>query len=299
MTSIPNENSLPRPSVPLIERFAPLAADYDVLFCDVWGVVHNGVAAFADACEALACFRSSGGTVILLTNAPRPAAAVARILDRFGVPRTAYDAIVSSGDVTRGVVEQKLNESMFHIGPSRDLPIFDGLNVIFAPIESADYVVCSGLFDDTTETPESYREMLALMRARQLFMVCANPDVVVERGDTLIYCAGAIADAYGALGGEVLYCGKPYMPIYETALGKAASLRGGTRPPLSRVLAIGDSVRTDLSGAAALGLDCVFVTSRLHAEAYGSREAPDVAALNAMFAAAGVTPKAIMRGLTW
>jgi HAD superfamily hydrolase (TIGR01459 family) len=299
MTSIPNENPLPRPSVPLIERFAPLAADYDVLFCDVWGVVHNGVAAFADACEALSRFRSGGGTVILLTNAPRPAAAVARILDRFGVPRTAYDAIVSSGDVTRGVVEQKLNESMFHIGPPRDLPIFDGLNVIFAPIESADYVVCSGLFDDTTETPESYREMLGLMRARQLFMVCANPDVVVERGDTLIYCAGAIADAYGALGGEVLYCGKPYMPIYETALEKAASLRGGTRPPLNRVLAIGDSVRTDLSGAAAFGLECIFVTSRLHAEAYGSREAPDVAALNAMFAAAGVTPKAIMRGLTW
>jgi HAD superfamily hydrolase (TIGR01459 family) len=299
MTSIPNENPLPRPSVPLIERFAPLAVDYDVLFCDVWGVVHNGVAAFADACDALARFRSSGGTAILLTNAPRPAAAVARILDRFGVPRAAYDAIVSSGDVTRGVVEQKLNESMFHIGPPRDLPIFDGLDVIFAPIESADYVVCSGLFDDTTETPESYRDMLALIRARRLFMVCANPDVVVERGDTLIYCAGAIADAYGALGGEVLYCGKPYMPIYETALEKVASLRGGTRPPLSRVLAIGDSVRTDLSGAAAFGLDCIFVTSRLHAEAYGSREAPDVAALNAMFAAAGVTPKAIMRGLTW
>jgi HAD superfamily hydrolase (TIGR01459 family) len=299
MTSIPNENPLPRPSVPLIERFAPLAVDYDVLFCDVWGVVHNGVAAFADACDALARFRSSGGTAILLTNAPRPAAAVARILDRFGVPRAAYDAIVSSGDVTRGVVEQKLNESMFHIGPPRDLPIFDGLDVIFAPIESADYVVCSGLFDDTTETPESYRDMLALIRARRLFMVCANPDVVVERGDTLIYCAGAIADAYGALGGEVLYCGKPYMPIYETALEKVASLRGGTRPPLSRVLAIGDSVRTDLSGAAALGLDCIFVTSRLHAEAYGLREAPDVPALNAMFAAAGVTPKAIMRGLTW
>jgi HAD superfamily hydrolase (TIGR01459 family) len=299
MTSFQYENPLSQTNVPLIERFAPLAPDYDVLFCDVWGVVHNGVAAFADACEALARFRSGGGTAILLTNAPRPAAAVARILDRFGVPRTAYDAIVSSGDVTRGVVEQRLNEGMFHIGPPRDLPIFEGLNVVFAPIESADYAVCSGLFDDTTETPESYREMLALMRARQLFMVCANPDIVVERGDTLIYCAGALADAYAALGGDVLYCGKPYAPIYETALEKAASLRGGKRPALKRVLAIGDSVRTDLSGAAALGLDCVFITSRLHAEAYGSRETPDLAALNAMFAAAGVTPKAIMRGLAW
>jgi ribonucleotide monophosphatase NagD (HAD superfamily) len=100
MTSIPNENPLPRPSVPLIERFAPLAVDYDVLFCDVWGVVHNGVAAFADACDALARFRSSGGTAILLTNAPRPAAAVARILDRFGVPRAAYDAIVTCRSLT-------------------------------------------------------------------------------------------------------------------------------------------------------------------------------------------------------
>jgi HAD superfamily hydrolase (TIGR01459 family) len=294
-----NKNPVPQPSVPLIERFAPLASGYDVLLCDVWGVVHNGVAAFADACDALTRFRSGGGTAILLTNAPRPAAAVARILDRFGVPRTAYDSIISSGDVTRGAVEQRPDKSLFHIGPPRDLPIFDDLAVIFAPIESADYVVCSGLFDDTTETAESYREMLALMRERQLFMICANPDIVVERGDTLIYCAGALADAYGALGGEVLYCGKPYAPIYEVALEKAAFLRGGTRPALKRVLAIGDSVRTDLSGAAAFGLDCIFVTSRLHAEAYGSREAPDVAALNAMFAAAGVAPKAIMRGLAW
>jgi HAD superfamily hydrolase (TIGR01459 family) len=283
----------------MVERFAPLACDYDVLFCDVWGVVHNGVAAFVDACEALARFRSGGGTAILLTNAPRPAAAVERILDRLGVPRAAYDAIVSSGDVTRGVVERRLSERVFHVGPERDLPIFAGLDVVFAPIERADYVVCSGLFDDATETLESYREMLALMYARRLFMVCANPDVVVERGDTLIYCAGALADAYAALGGEVLYCGKPYAPIYETALERAAALRGGERPALNRVLAIGDSVRTDLSGAAALGLDCIFVTSRLHAEAYGSRETPDVTGLNAMFAAAGVAPKAIMRGLVW
>ena len=299
MTSTPEQSLAPQTSVPLVERFAPLSRGYDVLFCDVWGVVHNGVAAFADACEALARFRSGGGTAILLTNAPRPADAVQRILDRLGVPHAAYDAIVSSGDVTRGVVEQRLNETMFHIGPPRDLPIFAGLDVVFAPLESADYVVCSGLFDDATETPESYRQMLALSRARKLFMVCANPDVVVERGDTLVYCAGALADAYVALGGEVLYCGKPYAPIYETALEKAAALRGGTRPALSRVLAIGDSVRTDLSGAAAFGLDCIFVTSRLHAEAYGSRDMPDVAGLNAMFAGAGLKPKAIMRALAW
>ena len=283
----------------LIEHFAPLARDYDVLFCDVWGVVHNGVAAFADACTALTRHRETGGTVILITNAPRPDSAVRRILDRLGVPHSAYDAIVSSGDVTRGIVAARLNESVFHLGPQRDLPIFADLDIRFAPLEAADYVVCSGLFDDTKETPESYREMLAAMHARSLFMVCANPDIVVERGETLVYCAGALADAYAALGGNVLYCGKPHAPIYEAAIAKAASLRGGTPPPLARVLAIGDSVRTDLAGAASFGLDCLFVTSGLHAEQYGSRETPDVDALNAVFNAANVAPKAIIRGLTW
>ncbi len=285
--------------VPLIERFAPLADHYDVLFCDVWGVLHNGIAAFTEACAALRRFRERGGTAILITNAPRPGAAVRRILDRLAVPHEAYDAIVSSGDVTRSLVEARLRQRVFHLGPQRDLPIFAGLDVAFAPLETADYVVCSGLFDDTTETPDSYRGMLGQMRARSLLMVCANPDVVVERGDALVYCAGALADAYAALGGQVVYCGKPHAPIYETALARAASLRGGTPPPLPRVLAIGDSVRTDLRGAAAFGLDCVFVTSALHAEQYGSREAPDVDALNAMFSAAAVAPKAILRGLVW
>ena len=189
-----------------------------------------------------------------------------RILDRLSVPRDAYDAITSSGDVTRGVVEARLGQRVFHLGPLRDRPIFAGLDVTFAPVETADYVVCSGLFDDTIETPESYRAMLAFMRDRSLFMVCANPDVVVERGDTLVYCAGALADAYVALGGETLYCGKPHAPIYEAALGQAAALRGGKVPPLARVLAIGDSVRTDLAGAASFGVDCLFVIYGHHPE---------------------------------
>ena len=283
----------------IIERFAPLARDYDVLLCDVWGVVHNGVVAFAPACEALSRFRAGGGTVVLITNAPRPGAAVGRILDRLGVPHAAYDAITSSGDVTRGIVKGRLGERVFHLGPPRDRPIFAGLEVDFAPLETADYVVCSGLFDDTVETPESYRELLSVMRARSLFMVCANPDVVVERGDTLVYCAGALADAYAALGGEVLYCGKPYAPIYETALGNAAVLRGGAMPPRQRVLAIGDSVRTDLKGAAAFGIDCLFVISGIHAEEFGGRDVPDLSNLQAIFAAADVRPKAVARRLEW
>jgi HAD superfamily hydrolase (TIGR01459 family) len=290
-----SSNILPK----FIERFAPLAHGRDVLFCDVWGVVHNGVAAFAPACDALMRFRAGGGTAILITNAPRPGVALERILDGFGVPRQAYDAITSSGDVTRAIVEARRGESVFHLGPQRDLPIFTGLDVKFAPVETADYVVCSGLFDDTTETPEIYREMLALMRARSLFMLCANPDIVVERGEKLVFCAGALADAYAELGGDVLYCGKPHAPIYQAALATAVALRGGAAVPLTRVLAIGDSVRTDLTGAASFGLDCLFVTSGIHAEEFGGRESPDLKALHAIFTAAGVMPIAVTRALAW
>jgi HAD superfamily hydrolase (TIGR01459 family) len=282
----------------IIERFAPLARGYDVLLCDVWGVVHNGVTAFAAACDALRRFRAGGGTVVLISNAPRPGTAVQTILDQFGVPHDAYDAITTSGDVTRGIVESRLSERIFHLGPPRDLPIFAGLDVIFAPPETANYVVCSGLFDDATETPGNYRELLTAMRARSLFMVCANPDIVVERGDALVYCAGALADAYAELGGEVLYCGKPHTPIYEVALSKAAALRGG-EVSLTQVLAVGDSIRTDLKGAASFGVDCLFVISGIHAEEFGAREAPDLSGLNAMFAAAGVAPKAVTRRLAW
>jgi HAD superfamily hydrolase (TIGR01459 family) len=202
----------------VIERFAPLASRYDVLLCDVWGVVHNGIAAFPEAGDALARFRARGGTVIFITNAPYPADAVQRFLDRVGVRGDSYDGITSSGDMTRRIVEARRAERVFHLGPPRDRSIFAGLDITFAPVETAEYVVCSGLFDDAVETPENYREMLALMRRRSLFMVCANPDVVVERGDSLVYCAGALADAYVALGGETLYCGKPH------------ALSGGAQP---------------------------------------------------------------------
>jgi len=223
---------------------------------------------------------------------------VQRILDRLNVSRDAYYAIVSSGDVTRGIVGARSGQRVFHLGPPRDASIFTGLDVTFAPVQTADYVVCSGLFDDLHETPEDYRELLAAMRARSTFMVCANPDVVVERGNELLYCAGALADAYVALGGEVLYCGKPHAPIYQVALSRAGEFRGGRAPVLGRVLAVGDSVRTDLKGAAAFGLDCLFVISGIHADDFAG---DDVAAsgLGAMFQSAGVAPRAIMRRLAW
>ena len=283
----------------ILDRFAPLRRAYDVLLCDVWGVVHNGLESFPAACDALQRFRASGGTVILITNAPRPGEAVARILDRLKVPRDAYDAIVSSGDVTRGVVESRLSQRIFHLGPERDLPIFSGLNVSFATADTADYVVCSGLFDDTRETAEDYRALLAEMRARSLFMLCANPDIVVERGETLVYCAGALADAYADIGGEVLYCGKPHAPIYEAAIGQAARVRGGGPPPLNRVLAIGDSIRTDLTGAVRFGIDCLFVVSGVHAADIRGEGTAELSGLSDMFSAAGAAPKAVMRRLRW
>jgi len=284
---------------PLIPHFSALAADYDVLLCDVWGVVHNGIAAFPHACEVLMRARARGVTVILITNAPRPSTVVVRQLEKLHVPRETYDAVVSSGDVTRAVIEARPGQSLYHLGPERDRSIFSGLDVHFAPLESADYVVCSGLDNDDVETPENYRARLETMLARKLFMVCGNPDVVVERGPQLVYCAGAIADLYATMGGEVLYAGKPYRPIYDMALAKAQDAAGGRKAPTNRVLAIGDSVRTDFKGARAAGIDFLFVTSGIHAEELGGREQPDSKALSATFAAVGETPKAVMRELTW
>jgi HAD superfamily hydrolase (TIGR01459 family) len=283
---------------PFTTHFSTLASAYDVVLCDVWGVVHNSLVAFADACTALTRFRRQGGTVVLITNAPRPAEVVMTLLDELEVPRAAYDAIVSSGDVTRAIIAARAGQRAFHVGPGRDVPIFDGLDAPLAPIESADYVVCSGLFDDTTESPQDYKALIAAMRERGLTMVCANPDIVVERGDKLVYCAGAIADLYAAAGGSVLYAGKPFRPIYEQALAVARAVRG-RETAHGRVLAIGDSVRTDLKGAAGFGIDCLFVTAGIHAGELGSRNQPNAAALGDIFAAAGLAPKAVMQRLVW
>ena len=283
---------------PLIPHFAALAGGYDVLLCDVWGVVHNGLTAHAHACDALMRARAQRAAVVFITNSPRPSDGVARQFERLHVPRETYDAMVSSGDVTRDVIAGRRGQSMFHLGPERDKSIFDGLNLRFAPLASADYVVCTGLVDDETETPDDYRATLETMQARKLFMVCGNPDLVVERGDKLVYCAGALADLYATMGGEVLYAGKPYRPIYDMALGRAETALG-RKVAHERVLAIGDSLRTDLKGAHALGFDFLFVTSGIHAEELGGRDRPDTAALNATFAATGAMPKAVMRQLVW
>ena len=279
------------------DHFELLADRYDVLLCDVWGVVHNSIVAFPQAADALARFRQRGGTVVLITNAPRPGTIVGHYLDELGLPHTSYDAIMASGDVTRGVIAKRRG-MVYHLGPERDLPIFQGLDLQFAPPDRADFAVCTGLFNDDTETPDDYREQLVAMRARNMFMLCANPDLVVERGEKLIYCAGALADVYAALGGEVFYAGKPYAPIYKEALAMAQAARG-TDVSSDRVLAIGDSIRTDLKGARDFGLDCLFVTAGIHSEEFGGRDSPDLAALTEAFGTAGTMPTAITRRLAW
>src|SRR3954453_17407530 len=246
------------------ESLRELVAGVDVVLSDIWGVVHNGLESFPEACEALHTYRSRGGTVILITNAPRPADSVQRQLRKLGVADETYDAIVSSGDLTRLYGTEHPGRKMFWLGPERDNSIYRGLSAVTAPLEQADYIVCTGPFDDETETPEDYRGMMLQARERKLTLICANPDIVVERGDRLIYCPGAIAELYRELGGEVIFYGKPHRPIYERAAALAAEQRKAPTP-LARVLAIGDSVRTDLAAAHGFGTDCLFVPRGIHA----------------------------------
>jgi HAD superfamily hydrolase (TIGR01459 family) len=282
-------------SLRFVERLRDLVDGVEVILSDIWGVVHNGLEAFPEACEALHTFRGRGGTVILITNAPRPADSVQRQLRKLGVADETYDAIVSSGDLTRHFVADHPGKKIFWVGPERDSSIHRGLDAVLAPLEQSDYIICTGLFDDETESAEDYRAMMLQARERKLPLVCANPDIVVERGDRLIYCAGAIAELYRELGGEVIFYGKPHRPIYERAMALAAERRG--RPvSLDRVLAIGDSVRTDLTGALGFGIDCLFVTRGIHSEEFEGIDQLDPTSVKELF---GHPPRALMRELRW
>ena len=278
-----------------VESLRELVAGVDVVLSDIWGVVHDGLESFPEACEALHNFRQQGGTVILITNAPRPADSVQRQLRKLGVADETYDAIVSSGDLTRLYVADHPGRKVFWLGPERDSSIHRGLNAVLAPLEEADYVVCTGLYDDETESAEDYRSMMLKARERKLTLVCANPDIVVERGDRLIYCAGAIAELYRELGGEVIFYGKPHRPIYERAMALAGE-RQGHQIERKRVLAIGDSVRTDLTGAREFGIDCLFVTRGIHSEEFEGIDQLDPTSVKELF---GHPPKALIRELRW
>jgi len=278
-----------------------------VILCDVWGVIHNGLEYFPEAIDALRRFRAAGGTVILITNAPRPRAKVIAYLDAMKVPRAAYDALVSSGDVTISLICARGDLPVAHIGPVQDRSLFaaaaefSGRPVRFAGLDAAAYVVCTGLFDPDTETPDDYAVRFALMRGRGLDFICANPDIVVEIGDQSVYCAGALAEAYAAAGGTVIQAGKPYPAIYALALDEAARLAGKSIER-TRVLAIGDAMRTDIKGAQNQSLAALFVTTGIHrAELHPGPRASDLdaAAFRQFFEATGFGPTAAMTHLAW
>lgn len=288
----------------LISSLSSLAQGrYEALLCDIWGVMHNGLDAFEEAIETCRRFQHEGGSlgtggqVILITNAPRPAFSVAEQLEEFGVPDDCYDAIVSSGDVSLHLLSQFEGRGIHHIGPLRDRPMVEAAKLEPVPFDDAEVLFLTGLLDDETEGPEDYRAFLLKAVERSLPMICANPDLMVERGARLVYCAGAVAELYKQLGGEVLYAGKPYAPIYELAMARLNALRanmGLASLDRSAVLCIGDGVKTDMPGAFKAGFDALFIASGLHVGG-----GLDASKLDELFAGADGQPVAAMQALRW
>lgn len=275
--------------------FSEIAGNYDAALCDVWGVVHNGVAAYPSAVKALVEYRKAGGRLVFITNAPRPSGPLIAMLDRLGVSRDAYDAIVSSGDATRAMIAPYKGRVVHHVGPpTEDDSLYEGLGVIRGPAEEAEVVVVTDL-DTDDDTPDMYTQRVDIWLKRGLPMICANPDRVVEHGDRLIYCGGALGDLYEARGGKVHMAGKPYRPIYDEAL-RLAEVAAGRKLDKARMLAVGDSVRTDAIGASQFGIDLLFVTGSIHAgelDAFGNVDPQAVADLVAPSGAnvAGFLPR--------
>lgn len=275
-----------------IESLDELLDDYAVILSDVWGVIHNGIEPHLEAAAALARARARGLAVVLITNSPRPHFDVERQLEVIGVPRDAWDRIVTSGDVTRELVREAPRR-IFHLGPDRDFNLYDGLDVELVEDVEASSVVCTGLFHDDTETPDDYRELLSRLRSRNLPFICANPDIVVERGERLIWCAGALARDYALLGGRTLVAGKPHPPIYAAAMEAAAEAAG--RPVArSEAVAIGDGMLTDVKGAASNDIDVLYVSGGIHARDYGPADDPDVVLLDAFLQRHGHRPLAFL-----
>jgi len=290
--------------IPTLAGLSGIAEERDLILCDVWGVLHDGQKAHVAAGEALIRFRALPGPrrrrVVLVSNAPRPGDGVGRILDRFGVPREAYDAILTSGDLTRELIAARPGARIRHLGPERDLGVFKDLDITLVPEAEADLVVCTGLFDDRAETPDDYRDELTRLATRGLTMICANPDLVVESGNRLIPCAGLLAAAYADLGGAVVYAGKPHRPVYEAALAVAASLDGGPPDDKGRVIAIGDAIRTDIAGASAFGIASLLVARGIHAEELGvTADHHTLGDIAEWLGRQAVHPDAVIERLVW
>jgi HAD superfamily hydrolase (TIGR01459 family) len=283
----------------LLDNLSEIAPDYDVMLCDVWGVIHNGLEAFPVACAALEQWMRQRGPVILISNSPRPREGVLDQLNALGVPRDAWSDIVTSGDVTRTLLSARIPGPAWRIGPDRDAPLYEGLGLQFSDLEEAAFIACTGPFDDEVETPEDYRVVLAKGAARGLDMICANPDLMVQRGERLVYCGGALAALYETLGGRVMMAGKPFAPIYELSLARAEAQLSGVFNR-RRVLAIGDGLATDVAGARAQALDMLFIAAGVHAaDASDSSGRLDMKAVAATLTTAGGAPRYAMQRLVW
>jgi len=284
----------------LIDGLRAVAPFYKGVLCDVWGVLHNGVAAFEEAHKALRAYRKeTGGKVVLITNAPRPAKQVGEMLAKLGVPEEAYDDIVTSGDVTRAILEEQGNKTLLHLGPNRDQPLYWNLEATFTTNDDeAEAISCTGLVDDERETPDDYRDRLQKLADRKLLMICANPDIVVERGDRLVWCGGALARLYEDLGGEVAILGKPHAPIYHAAMERLETLAG---EPISKedVLAIGDGLPTDIRGAVSQDIDVLFITAGIHASDFGPSDAPEEHLIRKRLIEEGLRARAALPRLWW
>lgn len=284
---------------PILDRAGEVLSRYDVLFCDVWGVVHNGITAFEGACAALKRFRAEGGTVILVSNAPVPKHRVAEMLASRHVPRDSWDDIVSSGDIALTHIAERGFSKLYCIGPQdRDQALFKALKARSVPLDEAEAIVCTGLNDDRHETPETYRPLLGAARKLILPFVCANPDLIVDVGGTILYCAGAIADIYQHMGGPVFWAGKPHLSAYETAHHKAEALRD-SNVPRAKCLVIGDAIRTDLKGAQNFGCDALFVASGIHRHETMDGDKLSTIKLAALFPPGTPTALGAMVELVW
>lgn len=280
----------------IIKGLSDVATGYDALLCDAWGVIHNGRELFPGVAEALTRFRETRGPVVIITNAPRLSDAIPPQLDRLGLPSDAYDAVVTSGDATREAVVAMGKRPGFRLGPNKDDTLFTATGADWVTLEEAEFILCTGLFDDLTETPEDYRELLSSAADRKLPMICANPDRVVKFGDRMMYCAGALADLYEELGGETRFCGKPHAPIYD-ACRAVLEQTGATSP---RILCVGDGLQTDILGANGQSLDVAFVADGIFAEeARGALGRIDASKLGALLDAHGVSATYALDGLKW
>ncbi len=262
----------------IISALSEVSARYDALFVDLWGCLHNGKHVFPDAVKALQTYRNTGGKVVLLTNAARPNADVARQLATLGAPDDCYDFVVTSGDAAQdAMVSGLFGRKVYFIGPDRDLSFFQGTNIERVPLDQAEGVVCTGLVDDRTETPEDYRAILLQAKNRGLKFLCANPDIVVDVGERRIFCAGALAAAYTDIGGESFYFGKPHSPIYHLARNRLSDLG-----PDANILCIGDGINTDIAGGIGEDLDTLFITGGIAAQETGTASGnPDQSMLEA------------------